>query len=53
MSYKRKIQRYARPLKNSLEPKHRSTPTNSQLQLICYIGKSIPNSSSVLWDALL
>jgi hypothetical protein len=44
---KGKVQRYTRPLKNSLEPERSSTLPNSQLELIYYIGESSPNSPSV------
>jgi hypothetical protein len=43
-----KIQRYIRPPKNFLEPEGSSTLPNSQLELIYYIGESIPNSSGVV-----
>jgi hypothetical protein len=47
-SYKGKIQRYTRPLKNSLEPEHSSTLPDSQLELIYYIGEFSPNPPCVV-----
>jgi hypothetical protein len=49
-SYKGKIQRYTSSPKNSPEPERSSTLPNSQLELICCIGESSPNSLVLCLD---
>jgi hypothetical protein len=49
-SCKGKIQRYTRPLKNSPEPERSPSLSNSQLELIYYIGESSPNSLVLCLD---